>query len=77
MSRNLVSLHIRLTQEQKAAIDAAAETDRVLPTTWARETLLRAAGRPELGALGNIAVKDANNAAKEVLLGTPVPPGKP
>jgi len=43
--RKTANMKIPLTEEEKWAITAAAESDKAKPVTWAREVLLRAAKR--------------------------------
>lgn len=53
----MTAINIRLTEEQKAALQAAADRDKLPLVTWAREMLLRSAGRKDLGALKELALR--------------------
>jgi hypothetical protein len=43
--RKTDSMKLPLTEEEKVAIERAAQADKAKPVTWARDVLLRAAKR--------------------------------
>lgn len=58
-ARTEAPLGLRLTSEQRRAVDAAAQTAALDTSTWIREVILRAAGRPDLGLAGALGRVDA------------------
>ena len=53
-ARRSSPLVVRLTPDQRAALDACAKEYGLAVSTWAREVLLLVAGREDLGDVGRL-----------------------